>query len=297
MSNEIQKAKNFVQYLDIPAVMNRLVQRLGPDNALQFKAALASAISTNPTLLTECEPESIINVGMIGHSLKLPPSPQLGYYYFVPFGVKNQPLKRATFVMGYKGYIQLAMRSGYYRRLNIIPVKEGEFLSFNPLTEEFKANFIEDPEKRETMPTTGYCGMFEYINGFTKLVYWTKKAMQNHADKYSPAYSLEKDTLLKAGKMPKGELWKYSSFWYNDFDTMALKTVIRNLLGRWGAMSVEMQQAYEKDIEHETFAEASENAQTKIEAEVGSEVVDAAFEEPHQAAQGEGMPSWMREES
>jgi len=277
MANELAKTQNLNQYLALPEVTNRLNSKLGAKEAMLFKAALSSAVSTNNTLMTECDPGTVINAALIGHALNLPPSPQLGYYYMVPFANKRKNTKDAQFIMGYKGYIQLAMRSGYYKKLNVVAVKAGEFVSYNPLTEELTTNFIEDPEKREMAETIGYCGFFEYINGFTKLIYMTKSQMEVYADKYSPAFSKDAFKLLREGKIPQKDQWKYSSFWYKDFDAMGRKTILRQLLSKWGAMSIEMQQAHQSD-EPETFAEAQTAAQTMIEGTTGTEVVDTNFE-------------------
>ena len=281
MSTDLAKPQNLNAYMELPAVIGRLGEKLGLDEAKKFKAALSSAVSTNPVLLTECEPGSVINAALIGHSLNLPPSPQLGYYYIVPYNNKKKNCKEGQFQIGYKGYIQLAMRSGYYLRLNVTEVKKGEFVKWNPLTEEIEVNFIENPVEREKAETVGYCGYFEYTNGFTKMIYWTIEQIRVHADKYSKAYSLESDKLLKSGKIPSGEMWKYSSFWYSDFDGMAKKTVLRQLLSKWGSMSVDMQVAFEEDIktDYVPFAQAQITAGNVIENEAGSEVVEAAFEE------------------
>ena len=146
-----------------------------------------------------------------------------------------------------KGYIQLAIRSGQYRKINVLPIKEGELVSFDPMTEEIEVNLIEDDEVRENTPTMGYYAMFEYTNGFRKAMYWSYKKMLNHADQYSKAFSKKSYEDLKAGKIPQDQIWKYSSFWYKDFDSMALKTMLRQLISKWGIMSIEMQQALEYD--------------------------------------------------
>lgn len=268
---------SFNQYLRAPAVVTMLSEKLGLKESKLFGTALSSATMTNAKLL-ECTHASLLNAAMIGHSLGLPPSPQLGYYYMVPY--KNKGVKEAQFQIGYKGYIQLAMRTGSYKKLNVIAVKEGEFVAWNPLTETFTAKFMEDPAERDKAATIGYCGYFRYTNGFEKTVYWTRQGIETHADKYSMAYSLAKDKLLKAGKIPHKELWKYSSFWYKDFDVMALKTVIRNMLSKWGIMSVDMQSAYEHDIKAEyiPFDQAQANAQAAIDDQSGNKVIDSDFE-------------------
>ena len=99
----------------------------------------------------------------------------------------------------------------------------------------------------EAIEEAGYYAMFEYTNGFRKAIYWSYKKMMNHADKYSKAFNKESYAALKADKIPQNELWKYSSFWYKDFDSMAQKTMLRQLISKWGIMSIEMQQAFEND--------------------------------------------------
>lgn len=295
MNNELTKAGNLNSYLELPDVVNKLSEKLGMVEAKRFRAALSSACSTNPVLALECDFGTVVNAALIGHSLDLPPSPQLGYYYIVPYNNRKRKCKEAQFQIGYKGYIQLAMRSGYYKKLNVSEIKKGEFVSWSPLTEDLEVNFITDPGEREKAETIGYCGYFEYVNGFKKMLYWTIEAMRVHADKYSKAYSLASDKLLKAGKIPQDQLWKYSSFWYADFDSMGMKTILRQMLSKWGSMSVDMQTAYEQDIKAECvpFAQAQVSAEESIKQEAGSEVVDAEFEEqkkepvPAGAATGE----------
>ena len=102
-------------------------------------------------------------------------------------------------------------------------------------------------EKRMSMPTIGYIAHFEYINGFQKTLYWTADQMMSHADKYSPAFSAAAYKKLLNGEIPQNELWKYSSFWYKDFDGMAKKTMLRQLISKWGTMTAEMTMAYERD--------------------------------------------------
>lgn len=227
-----------------------------PDRASRFIASITSAVAVNPAL-QDCEPGTILAGGLLGESLNLSPSPQLGQYYLVPFKQKAkhdrdgnliQPaVTKAQFIMGYKGFIQLAIRSGQYKHLNVIEIKEGELVRFDPLTEEIECNIIDDFEEREAANTVGYYAMFDYINGFHKGIYWSKEKMMSHADKYSPAFSAQAYKKLQAGEIPQNELWKYSSFWYKNFDDMAKKTMLRQLISRWGVMSTELQQAFVRD--------------------------------------------------
>lgn len=147
----------------------------------------------------------------------------------------------------YKGYVQLAIRSGQYSKLNVLEIKEGELVKFDPLTEEITVNLIDDFEAREKAPTVGYYAMFEYLNGFRKAIYWSREKMMSHADKYSMAFSKDAYEKLLAGEIPDKEMWKYSSYWYSDFDGMAKKTLLRQLISKWGIMSLDMQKALETD--------------------------------------------------
>lgn len=237
-------------FLNQDKVKNQLAQAVGK-NSMRFVSSVVSAVTVNPAL-QECTNPSILSAALLGESLNLSPSPQLGQYYMVPYENKKEGVKVAQFQMGYKGYIQLAIRSGQYKKLNVLAVKEGELIRFDPLTEEIEVRLIEDEEEREQAKTTGYYVMFEYINGFKKALYWSKKKMASHAEKYSAAFSrnggLKSLELLEQGKIPQKDLWKYSSFWFKDFESMAFKTMLRQLISKWGIMSIEMQRAYEGDM-------------------------------------------------
>lgn len=202
-----------------------------PQKAARFVTAITSAVSTNPAL-AECEASTIVSAGLLGEGLNLSPSPQLGQYYLVPFNDRKNGRKVAQFQLGYKGYIQLAIRSGQYKKLNVLPIKEGELISFNPLEEEIQVQLIEDETAREQASTIGYYAMFEYTNGFKKAMYWSREKMESHAEKYSMGY-----------KAHKGY-----TFWEKDFDAMACKTMLRQIISKWGIMSIEMQKAIESDM-------------------------------------------------
>lgn len=234
-----------------------------PGRAKRFIASITSAVAVNPAL-QECEAGTILAGALLGESLNLSPSPQLGQYYLVPFKCKakykgNQLIEpecqKAQFILGYKGYIQLAIRSGNYKKINVLEIKEGELKRFDPLSETIECELIADFAERESAPTVGYYAMFEYVNGFVKAVYWTKDKMMSHADKYSPAFSAKAYADILAGKIADKDMWKYSSFWYKNFDDMAKKTLLRHIISRWGVMSTEMQMAYEKDSSMATVGE------------------------------------------
>lgn len=222
-------------------------QTLGnPKKAERYTAAIMSAVATNPQLQT-CEAKTILSGSLLAESLNLAHSPQLGHYYLVPFNNRKQGTTEAQFILGYKGYIQLAARSGNYKHINVMEIKEGELVSYNPFDEEIILNPIQDVDEREKTPTIGYYAMFEYINGFKKVLYWSKAQMLAHADKYSKAFNKASYEKLLNGEIPDKDLWKYSSFWYKDFDSMAKKTMLRQLISKWGVMSVDMTQAIETD--------------------------------------------------
>ena len=237
-----------------------------PGTANRFIASITSAVSANPEL-QKCEPGSILSAALLGESLKLSPSPQLGQFHLVPFKQKEkydrtgaliQPeTTKAQFILGYKGYIQLAIRSGQYRKINVLPIKQGELLGYDPLEEEIRVRLVQDERERESLPSAGYYAFFEYLNGFKKAIYWSKEKMLAHADRYSAAFSaygtngkypkVSYEDFV-AGKYDKKDAWKYSSFWYQDFDGMACKTLLRQLIGKWGIMSIDLQKAMESDM-------------------------------------------------
>lgn len=241
------KPKTFSAFLTSDAIKHRINEMVGGRDGQRFITSIISAVSTNPAL-SECEHSTILSAAMLGESLKLSPSPQLGQYYMVPFKDKKRGCKVAQFQLGYKGYIQLAIRSGYYKKLNVLAIKQGEQIRFDPLEEEIEVNLVENDTEREALPTIGYYAMFEYQNGFKKAMYWSREKMMAHADKYSMAFSAKAFEKLQAGEIPEKDLWKYSSFWYKDFDGMAYKTMLRQLISKWGIMSIDLQKAMDGDM-------------------------------------------------
>ena len=169
-----------------------------PGRANRFIAAITSAVATTPALQT-CDPSSILAGGLLGEALNLSPSPQLGQYYLVPFKQKakydreghllSPECSKAQFVLGYKGYVQLALRSGQYSDLDCMEIRQGEYLGKDPQTGKPQFKFIEDDDLREKLPIVGYMAYFEYLNGFRKCIYWSREKMLNHADTYSQAFS------------------------------------------------------------------------------------------------------------
>jgi recombination protein RecT len=230
MNNQLQSKPKFSLAIQSEGYKKLINNTLGdPKRSAKFIAAISSAVATNSSL-QQCDAGSILSGALLGEALNLSPSPQLGQYYLVPFKDKAQ------FQLGYKGYIQLAIRSGQYKDIDVIEVREGEYLGRDKTTGKHQFEFIEDEVERENKPIIGYMAYFEYLNGFYKNLYWSKEKMQKHALEYSQAY---------ASDIKKGTNY---SFWSKDFDGMAFKTMLRQLISKWGIMSIDMQEAITKDM-------------------------------------------------
>jgi len=269
VNNSLTAKKNqrlsFSAFMMQDAARDQVNKVLGGKDAQRFISAIISAVNATPAL-SDCTNASIFSAAMLGEGLKLSPSPQLGNYYMVPFKDKDKGMV-AQFVLGYKGYIQLAIRSGEYRKLTVLAVKEGELVRFNPLEEEIEINLIEDEEDREKAKTIGYYAMFELVNGFRKAIYWSRNKMEAHAMKYSAGYRAKKGY----------------TFWEKDFDGMAYKTMLRQLISKWGIMSIDMQNAIDADMATvnedgtKNYVEFDDEAAAVIDAE--AKVVEPAAKE------------------
>lgn len=234
LTQQTKQKKGITSFLSSEAVKKQINDVVGGKNGQQFIASVVSAVNNNPALM-ECTNQSILSAALLGQALNLSPSQQLGQYYLVPYNDREKG-KVAQFQLGYKGYIQLAIRSGQYKKLNVVSIKEGELIKFNPLEEEIEVRLIEDEEEREQAETIGYYAFFEYVNGFKKAIYWSKKKMENHALKYSAGYRNDKN---------KGTAY---TFWAKDFDGMAYKTLLRQLISKWGIMSIDLVTAMDADM-------------------------------------------------
>ena len=189
------------------------------EGASQFLISISNLVNGDKGL-REAEPISVLSSCFIAASLNLPIEKNLGYAWIIPYNGK------ATFQIGYKGYVQLALRTGEYTAINVVSIREGELIRYNPLLEEIELDF----NKVKSDVVIGYAAHFKLKNGFTKTVYWTVEDIINHAKKYSPSFN------------NKNSLWK------TDFDKMAKKTVLKNLLSKWGILSVKMNEAYMNDM-------------------------------------------------
>jgi recombination protein RecT len=241
-----------------------------PKESTKFIASIVTAVNNN-SQLAECAKSTILSAALLGHSLNLSPSASLGQYFIVPFDDRRKGCKVATFQLGYKGFIQLAIRSGQYKSINVISVKEGELVSYNPFNDEVELKPITNYEERKKAKTVGYYAFFELVNGFRKSIYWSKEQMLEHAKKYSAGYQAD---------LKKGTSY---TFWAKDFDAMAYKTLLRQLISKWGIMSIEMEKGYVGD-------------QAVINADGSSDYVDNATRYPQIADKEEDRQQEEAEE-
>lgn len=215
--------------LDGEKLRGRFNELLGK-RAPQFVSALVSMVNADQNLQQAFyeAPMTVIQSALKAATFDLPIDQNLGYAYIVPFSNKKKvgdewrKVKEATFILGWKGMHQLALRTGAYKAINVVDVREGELVRFNRLSEEIELNFIEDEAEREKLPVIGYVGYYRLVNGFEKTIYMSKSQIEAHERKFR-----------KGEYMGKG--------WRDDWDAMARKTVYRRLIGKWGVMSIDYQ--------------------------------------------------------
>jgi len=246
--------------MDSPAVKKRFEEVLNK-RAPQYMSSIVNLVNSD-TNLKKCEPMSVIASCMVAATMDLPVDKNLGYAWVVPYGNKAQ------FQMGYKGYIQLALRTGQYKAINVTEIREGELISWNPLSEEVEIDFTQ----RKSDKVIGYAGYFKLINGFEKTVYWSREDVEAHAKKFSKTYNFA------------------NSIWKTDFDAMAKKTVLRNLLSKWGILSIEMQNAYVADNNVvKNIEEGTVQVENSIDFETGEVIKDVEYSDQVQES-FEGTP-------
>jgi len=234
----VQKMKSIINVDSVQEQFKNALQ----DQAPLFIASLID-IYSNDKNLQKCEPKDVIMEALKAATLKLPINKQLGFAYIVPYGSEPQ------MQIGYKGYIQLAMRTGQYKYINADVVYEGELKGHNKLTGEVDLSGEATSDK-----VVGYFAYIETVNGFRKPLYWTKEKVLAHAKRYSKSFNSK------------------SSAWQTNFDEMALKTMLRNLLSKYGVMSVEMMNAFTADSADERTPEAQ--VEDEIRENANSEVID-----------------------
>lgn len=231
----VQQSKQTVNQLmnamlDGEKMRSRFDELLGK-RAPQFISSVVSLVNADKNMQEAFykSPMTVIQAALKAATFDLPVDQNLGYAYIVPF--KNKGVMTANFILGWKGMHQLALRTGAYKTINVVDIREGELKSYNRLTEEVDIAFEEDEEKRESLPIIGYVGYYKLVNGAEKTIYMTIKQIENHEKKFR-----------KGDYMGKG--------WRDDWDAMARKTVYRKLIGKWGVMSID----YQSRGEAETLA-------------------------------------------
>lgn len=249
--NQLTPVQRLKNALNAQSVQEQFRNALA-DSAPLFVASLIDIYGSDRNL-QECEPGAVIMEALKAATLRLPINKNLGFAYIVPY--KNKGKAEPQMQIGYKGLIQLAMRTGEYRYLNADVVYEGELKSYDKLTGHMD---LSGEKKGDNV--VGYFAYLELLNGFSKAVYWTKEQVIEHAKRFSKAFNSD-----------------YSP-WKTDFDAMALKTVLRNLITKWGVMSVEMVNAVDRDIEADAQREIAEYANSEV-LDIDDGIVDAEFEE------------------
>lgn len=220
-AGKVSLAASLNSLLDSEGYRRRFDELLGKRSP-QFVSSIISMINATPQLQEafRSNPVSVIQSALKAAAFDLPIDPSLGYAYIAPF--RRDEGMAAQFILGYKGMVQLALRTGAYRRINAVDIREGELKHYNRLTEEITIEFIDDEEERETMPIIGWAAYYCLINGTEKTVYMSKKQIDAHERKNR-----------------KGRY--QSQAWRDNYDAMAAKTVLRRLLGKWGLMSIDYQ--------------------------------------------------------
>lgn len=249
-SQPLQKNSTSLKSLvESPAYANRFKQVLG-ERAPQFVSSLIQISGSGP--LREADPHSVIAAGMIAAALDLPINPNLGFAYIIPYAGK------ASFQMGYKGFVQLAMRSGQLKRLNVIEVYEGQMENYDRL----RGDLVYNEKNRKGDKVIGYAAYMELINGFQKAEFWSTDAVKEHATRFSQAYRKKKQ----------------DSPWFTDFDSMAKKTVLKSMLGHWSPLSVNLVSALTEDMGAHASPEAA------IEFPDAPQLTDGDQKEPEKEA-------------
>ena len=235
-TNKLAKKNSNVGKSTLKALVNADVtkkkfQEMLGNKAVGFLTSLINTTNGNAQL-QQADPNSILKAGAIAATLDLPIDPNLGFAYIVPYKKKYKDeignwheKNEAQFQMGYKGFVQLAIRTGQYKRINVAVLYEGQFESYDPITDELKYNL----ENRLSDEITHYVAYFQTINGFEKYNIMSKEEVEQHGMKFSKTFKKEKST------------------WQTDFNAMAKKTVLKLLLSKFGILSIEMQTALKTD--------------------------------------------------
>jgi len=194
-----------------------------------FITSMVSLVNLNKNL-QDCTPQSLTMCGLKAASMGLALDPNLGHAYPVPYKDNRRGITEAQFQMGYKGYVQLAMRTGQYRKIVVTDIRYGELLKNDPITETYEFSPILDEVKREAAAIIGYYTMIELHNGYKKELYWPIDRIMTHAKRYSKGFN------------------RADGSWSTNKHEMCCKTMLRQIIPKWGPMSIEMQQAFQADM-------------------------------------------------
>ena len=240
---------SIVQYIKQDAVTKRLNELLGK-RAPQFVTSLVSVANQNQ-LLAKCKPETVMSAALVAASMDLPINQNLGFAYIIPYK------DAAQFQMGYKGFIQLAQRSGYYKTINVTDVREGEIVKFDRLTGEIEYEWINNQKEREQAKLSGFVAYFKLLNGFEKSLYMTIDELEGHGKKYSKTFQYGK------------------GLWADNFEAMASKTVLKLLISKYGPLNTQLAEAIQKDQTVDEEYLDNPNKVEVVDAELGESEEDA----------------------
>lgn len=248
MANELAQKQGLDLMLKSDSIKKRFEEMLGK-KAAGFISSIISAVSTNPRL-KDCDPMSIIASAAVAASLDLPINPNLGFAHIVPYSGRGQ------FQLGWRGFVQLALRTAQYETIHVSEVYEDELESWNPLTGIFSSTPQENwkmRQKGDSNDIIGYVAFFQLLNGFKKYNYMTVEQIATHGKRYSKAYA------------------SADGQWRNNFDSMAKKTVLKLLLSKFGILSSEMETAIQTDqavVKEDGTLEYSDSTQTEAPAQI-----------------------------
>ncbi len=242
----MSEQKSLALYIRSGAVQGSIEQTL-KDRADDFTTSLLTVINGNP-LLAECEPQEVVRTALKAASMRLPIDPNLGLAYIIPYNnntkqweeyedAKGVMRRREVWVkryepqlqIGWKGFVQLALRTRLYKTINVTDVRDGEYVGTDRLTGQIEFAWIGDNAKRDKLKVTGYVGYFRLHDGFEKILYMTVEELEKHAKQYSKSYA------------------KGNGKWKDDKPNMSKKTVIKLLISKWGPQSTEIQRALRAD--------------------------------------------------
>ncbi|MBO7314230.1 MAG: recombinase RecT [Alistipes sp.] len=222
--------RTFNDFVKSPNTQDYLASVLGERKG-SFLNNLTALVGNNK-MLQECQPLGLMYTALKATALNLPLDPNLGLAYVLPYRNNRTQTTEAQFQIGYKGFVQLAIRSGQFRNIAVRDVRDGEIVSHDFLTNE---PIFKQAENREALPIIGYVAYFRLLNGFEKSEYWSLERVEEHAKKYSQSYGSRSESVRNA------------SPWATNREAMAQKTVLKSLLSHWAPLSVEMAEAQRLD--------------------------------------------------